>query len=194
MATWAALKAQARDMLGITLTDADVVNVPLLATDAYGNFIKGPNGFPQVVMAVAETINGVTTVTQHLVDDVRVARHPQRQSGGADQPVRPTIAVRTGHQFLIDVAHNADAVRRRGQPLQADADDVVGRHAGAPAFYDDELLDAHYMAGDGRVNENIGLTAVHAIFHSEHNRLVDQTKERQSSPTRRRSPSSMSGC
>ena len=27
--------------------------------------------------------------------------------------------------------------------------------------YDDELLDAHYMAGDGRVNENIGLTAVH---------------------------------
>ena len=33
------------------------------------------------------------------------------------------------------------------------------------------------MAGDGRVNENIGLTAVHAIFHSEHNRLVDHTKE-----------------
>ena len=42
--------------------------------------------------------------------------------------------------------------------------------------YDDELLDAHYIAGDGRANENIGLTAVHSIFHSEHNRLVDQTK------------------
>ena len=28
--------------------------------------------------------------------------------------------------------------------------------------YDDELLNAHYIAGDGRVNENIGLTAVHA--------------------------------
>ena len=39
--------------------------------------------------------------------------------------------------------------------------------------YDDELLDAHFIAGDGRVNENIGLTAVHHIFHSEHNRLVD---------------------
>ncbi|WP_309677633.1 peroxidase family protein, partial [Pseudomonas sp.] len=38
-------------------------------------------------------------------------------------------------------------------------------------------LDAHYIAGDGRVNENIGLTAVHAIFHSEHNRLVAQTKD-----------------
>ena len=34
------------------------------------------------------------------------------------------------------------------------------------------MLDAHYIAGDGRVNENIGLTAVHQVFHSEHNRLV----------------------
>src|SRR5262249_24771846 len=43
MATWAAVKAQARDILGINLTDADVGNVPLLATDAYGNFIRGPH-------------------------------------------------------------------------------------------------------------------------------------------------------
>ena len=33
------------------------------------------------------------------------------------------------------------------------------------------------MAGDGRVNENIGLTAVHHVFHAEHNRLVDHTKD-----------------
>ena len=38
--------------------------------------------------------------------------------------------------------------------------------------YDDEMLNAHFIAGDGRVNENIGLTTVHHIFHSEHNRLV----------------------
>ena len=47
----------------------------------------------------------------------------------------------------------------------------------AAGFYDNELLDAHYIAGDGRANENIGLTAVHSIFHSEHNRLVEQTKD-----------------
>ena len=35
------------------------------------------------------------------------------------------------------------------------------------------MLDAHFVAGDGRVNENIGLTAVHHVFHSEHNRLRD---------------------
>src|SRR6185295_337335 len=53
MATWAVVKAQARDILGINLTDADVGNVPLLATDAYGNFIRGDNGFPQVVLQAA---------------------------------------------------------------------------------------------------------------------------------------------
>ena len=43
--------------------------------------------------------------------------------------------------------------------------------------YDDELLDAHFITGDGRGNENIGLTAVHQIFHSEHNRLVEHIKD-----------------
>ena len=46
-----------------------------------------------------------------------------------------------------------------------------------PGSYDNELLDAHYIAGDGRANENIALTAVHTIFHDEHNRLIDQTKD-----------------
>ena len=39
--------------------------------------------------------------------------------------------------------------------------------------YDNELLDLHYICGDGRCNENIGLTAIHQIFHMEHDRLVD---------------------
>ena len=45
-----------------------------------------------------------------------------------------------------------------------------------PSTYDDETLDAHYITGDGRGNENIGLTAVHHVFHSEHNRVVEQVK------------------
>ena len=36
------------------------------------------------------------------------------------------------------------------------------------------MLGAHFVAGDGRVNENIGLTAVHHVFHSEHNRLTGE--------------------
>ena len=42
--------------------------------------------------------------------------------------------------------------------------------------YDDELLDRHFITGDGRGNENIALTAVHHVFHSEHNRQVDEIK------------------
>ena len=83
-------------------------------------------------------------------------------------------AIRTGHAFLADIAHNAvpDGL--------ADGDIEIGLDNGGlstDGFYDNELLDAHFIAGDGRVNENIGLTAVHHVFHSEHNRLVEHTKE-----------------
>ncbi|WP_085693227.1 MULTISPECIES: peroxidase family protein [unclassified Pseudomonas] len=168
MATWKVVKAQARDVLGINLTDADVDNVPLLATDAYGNFIKGPNGFPMVIMKGADGIAGTA-------DDQQVEGNPLA-------PIDLTNAVRTGHQFLADIAHNAVPVFSNGV-LVPDADTDVGNavpvnpQTGANLAYDNELLDAHYIAGDGRVNENIGLTAVHAIFHSEHNRLVAQTMD-----------------
>ena len=46
-----------------------------------------------------------------------------------------------------------------------------------PAIYDDELLGRHFITGDGRGNENIGLTTVHFVFHAEHNRLVEQAKD-----------------
>ncbi|MEK7423185.1 MAG: peroxidase family protein, partial [Actinomycetota bacterium] len=175
MATWAVVKAQARDILGINLTDAQVFNVPLLATDAYGNFIKGPNGFPQVVMKGLDGIAGTA-------DDVLVEGDPTANGGlGIDL----TDAVGTGHQFLIDVAHDSDP---SGGKL-ADDDAIlngdlngngvidIGETAAVAGRYDNEMLDKHYIAGDGRVNENIGLTAVHAIFHSEHNRLVQLTKD-----------------
>ncbi|MHC8358653.1 peroxidase family protein [Pseudomonas sp. LB3P81] len=168
MATWKVVKAQANDILGIHLTDADVDNAPLLATDAYGNFIKGPNGFPMVVMKGADGLGGTA-------DDVLVEGNPL-------SPISLTNAVRTGHQFLVDIAHNAAPVFSGGV-LAPDGDSDIGNavpvnpQTGANLAYDNELLDAHYMAGDGRVNENIGLTAVHAIFHSEHNRLVAQTKD-----------------
>jgi Ca2+-binding RTX toxin-like protein len=42
--------------------------------------------------------------------------------------------------------------------------------------YDNEMLDAHFITGDGRGNENIALTAVHSVFHSEHNRAVEVNK------------------
>ena len=34
----------------------------------------------------------------------------------------------------------------------------------------------HYIAGDGRVNENFGLTSIHHVFHEEHNYQVENLK------------------
>ncbi len=156
MATWADLKAQAADLLGIQLLDANVGNVPLLATDPYGEFIRGANGFPQMVTA-SGLVEGDPTA-----------------NGGLGVLV-PANAILTGHAFLADIAHNAVP-----EGL-ADGDIEIGLGNGdgsaTDGQYDNELLDAHYVAGDGRANENIGLTAVHHVFHSEHNRLVEHTKE-----------------
>ncbi|MCQ6271211.1 hypothetical protein M8J71_12040 [Pseudarthrobacter sp. R1] len=88
--------------------------------------------------------------------------------------------------FLTEISHNADpspkyADNNPATPPVApvtDADDAASADfASQPAgTYDDEMLDAHFVAGDGRVNENIGLTAIHKVFHSEHNRLVGDIK------------------
>ncbi len=127
--TWADVKRQAAEVLGLRLTDADVLNVPTVLADAYGKFVPGPaRGLPQYVTGTG------------LVE------------GNTAAPVTaPANVLHFDTPFLADIAHAADP----SQP-----------------GYDAALLDRHYVAGDGRVNENIGLTAIHQIFQSEHNRLV----------------------
>jgi len=168
--TWADIKLQAKTMLGIELTDMDVHRVPLVAADLYGNLILGANGYAQIVVPGQAGF--------------------EMREGSADAPVAASLAVGAGRAFLNDIAHSAtpgmvDHDRNPGTPTiatQADADDVAGNRIvpndmGINETYDNELLDAHYVVGDGRGNENIGLTAVHHVFHSEHNLRVDQIKE-----------------
>ena len=151
IANWSEVKAQARTLLGINLTDADVSNLPFILTDLYGNFIGGANNLPQLVLADGSLLEG------------------NRLS-----PVSTVDALRTSHAFLDDIAHNANPSGGK----VADADTTVSTAATLqPAgTYDNELLDLHYITGDGRGNENIALTAIHSVFHSEHNRLIDQIK------------------
>ncbi len=146
---WSEAKAQAATLLGITLTDTDVFNVPLLATDPYGHFIPGPAGFPQVVFPGNVLVEGNPLL-----------------------PISVVGSVKTGHAFLDDIAHNA--APKPG--LGADTDTIVNPVGPLPEanVYDDELLNLHFITGDGRGNENIALTAIHTVFHSEHNRLADE--------------------
>lgn len=165
---WGQVKQMARTMLGIELTDADVLNVPVILTDLYGKFIPGENGLPQLVTSTG-TIEGNLTTPVLVTADV----------------------LRTGHAFLDDIAHTAkpgtvaDVDGNPATPTTVvgpDADSVAGNPIGTDSrgrnlAYDNELLDKHYIAGDGRSNENIALTAIHTVFHSEHNRIADQVKD-----------------
>jgi hypothetical protein len=178
---WAEVKAQAKEMLGIILDDFDVHNVPLLLTDQYGKFIPGANGYAQVA-----TTTGFVEGT----------------AGGL---VLPANTVFSNHAFLNDIAHHAvpsfaDLDHNGTKETKQVADDDLGDADGDgfansdfdkngvvsaaelvaddknEGTYDDEMLNAHFVTGDGRGNENIALTAVHSIFHSEHNRLVEVNK------------------
>lgn len=77
----------------------------------------------------------------------------------------------TGQPFLADIAHTANP----SGGLAPDGDSMIG--GAGPGEYDDELLAAHFVSGDSRVNENAALTAIHQAFHGEHSRLVAQIRD-----------------
>ena len=77
--------------------------------------------------------------------------------GSLGSPVLSTQAVKLSQSFLDDIAHGSVP--------------IPGTDPDAPPGYDNVSLGKHFITGDGRGNENIGLTAVHHVFHSEHNRL-----------------------
>jgi Ca2+-binding RTX toxin-like protein len=162
-ANWSEVKQQAAQLLGLQLTDRDAIDIPMVVVDVYGNFVPGANGY-----------------AQWLTDTGPVAGNPAA-NGGQGVPA-PANVKHFSTAFLDDIAHHAapkgDHDNNPATPnifLAPDADPgMTDDHN--PATYDDELLNAHFIAGDGRVNENIALTAVHQMFHSEHNRLIDDIK------------------
>ncbi|HCK85018.1 MAG TPA: hypothetical protein DHW63_11035, partial [Hyphomonadaceae bacterium] len=181
MATWADVKANALK-LGIILNDTiDVVDIPLIKTDAYGNFIPDPvTGLAQLVVGTGgDGLFGTD-------DDVTVSGTVNPD--GSINAITTAGAARIGHAFLNDIAHTANPVNSQtGAFLNGVSDGIIndtngnGRIDGAETpigagNFDVDLLNRHYIAGDGRVNENIGLTAVHEIFHSEHNRQIELIK------------------
>jgi Ca2+-binding RTX toxin-like protein len=197
IANWKEVKDQAAEKLGIKLSDIDVNDVPKVEVDLYGKFLAGANGFAQVHLQV-QVQNSATGKIIGTVAGSEFIR--EGEAGGLDIHAvavpnpgsLPLLApglqyivspVGTGHAFLNDIAHTAAPVMINGT-LRPDGNttigngfnDVLNDGQGHNLQYDNELLDAHFLTGDGRGNENIGLTAVHTVFHSEHNRLVEANK------------------
>lgn len=157
LATWADVKANALK-IGVILTDKDITDAPMLRVDATGKLLFTPNA--------------TDWATTSVVVGPQSANDPfMRNPDGT--------VMRTNQAFLIDINPAADP-NFLGQVRAEDADGVVNDPAvpdmSAPYTYDDELLDAHYITGDGRANENFMLTAVHHVFHEEHNFQVENIK------------------
>ena len=201
MATWADVKVNALK-LGIILNDTtDLLDIPLVKVDPYGNFIPNAQGLAQLVTNLGADGKYGTA------DDVVISG--TIGVGGVVIPITTAGALRIGHAFLNDIAHAAAPRNAFGQVLTADGDNDFGitgvipnpafdptlppgpgnikflapnpvNPAGpmidASQIYDNELLGAHLIAGDGRANENIALLTVHHVFHFEHNRMVGEVK------------------
>ncbi len=175
LSTWAATKKQSHDLLGIRLEDKDVLDIPMLATDPYGKYLPGPHGFPQMVTLGPDHKLGTADdgLVEGRLDDPSTLNVDETQTVPAD-------VAHFGTPFIGDIAHNADPSPdpQTGISPTPDANSTVETDftKQAPGTYDDELLADHFTCGDGRCNENIALSSIHQVFHSEHDRLVDYIK------------------
>ncbi|MEQ1813439.1 MAG: peroxidase family protein [Candidatus Nitrotoga sp.] len=193
MATWADIKANALK-IGITLTDADVLNLPkvYLYPDGAVENVAFVNGIPNPAYA-GGTYQRMTDGKAGLVikdgfidgSGNPVAPLVLLSNGtylgdlvahGFAAGDTPTTPLRINHALLDDIANGASPRSRTGAALIPDADVLAGGAPPAPDQYDDELLNAHFIAGDGRVNENFGLTSIHSVFSAEHNRVVAELR------------------
>ena len=137
-------------------------------------FLTPPPGFTYQVTTVGTGHAFLNDIAHHaapvLFDDDGNPATPKVQQI-ADLDIQDVN--RDGRIDAIDIAANNQDVNRDGV---VDARDLIADD-GAANTYDNEMLDAHFLTGDGRGNENIGLTTVHSIFHAEHNRLVEDNKD-----------------
>lgn len=90
------------------------------------------------------------------------------RSGDRAAPLSTDGALTANASFLDDIAHGATPLLV-DNPADPDGPQIPG--------YDNTALENHYITGDGRGNENIGLTSVHHVFHSEHNRVTEQIRD-----------------
>jgi Ca2+-binding RTX toxin-like protein len=170
---WNDIKANAAK-LGLTLRDYNVNDIPQLRQNVDGSLYQDPTTH-QAFFVAKHNISGATVYIQDTSKSALAAAN--------------LTLVTTERAFLTDQAAYAlaPAVASPSFPpgfpiLTADGDNPVGYNAYMQAFFTSagygsfNGIGEHYISGDGRTNENIGLTAIHEVFHNEHERNVDIIK------------------
>lgn len=162
MSTWAGIKLNA-SRLGITLHDVDVKDTPMVRLNADGSTFVGSGDQAGGWLVARHVVSGAV----YYIKDSYMADNGQGEILNADgtlatanDALRANLRLQTvGHAFLDDMAHGV-------------LDPTLLNPKGD--LTDQTLLNAHIIAGDGRANENLGLTAIHEVFHSEHNRVLQE--------------------
>ncbi|MGL4395241.1 MAG: peroxidase family protein, partial [Hyphomicrobium sp.] len=110
-------------------------------------------GFETATVALAFTNNMLSSIT---IDNTA--------GGGVVEQLALFKTPAPNSMGLVDVT-NFSIVGANSAAMQAAANEILLESVGD-----------HYIAGDGRVNENFGLTSIHHVFHEEHNYQVENLK------------------
>jgi hypothetical protein len=166
MATWADIKANALK-LGLVLHDYNVNDIP----QVWLNADNTPNLVANQAAFVARNAAGTL---------VRVQDTSKAALAAAGLTLLTVNAAFLDDQAPFALAPVAGAPGTPpGIPTQtADGDNPLGYDAGMTSYFTlngfgtFQPLSRHFVAGDGRANENIGLSTIHEVFHRDHNRNV----------------------
>ena len=161
---WSDVKANAL-LLGLTLHDYNVGDTPLLKFNADGSLWLDPTTNTARFLAVNNS-TGLQVEIQDTALDSLAAQN--------------LTLLGTGHAFLNDRGPGSLATDF-GFSLTDAGDNPGDWTATASGLFPPgatfQPLDEHLIAGDGRTNENIGLSSIQEIWHSEHNRNVEIIKQ-----------------
>lgn len=147
MPDWATIKSSALSKLGLTLHDYNVSEVPLI--EKVGTAYK------------FVALNALTGAKVYLTDTADLSI----QDG-------TNVLLGTGVAFLDDIAPG----QQGSLAIALSQLNVTTNNGDLLSGTNQDLLNIHYVGGDGRANENIGLTAIHQVFHTMHNQIADKIK------------------
>ena len=168
LATFADTKVNAA-RLGIELIDMDVIDAPVIRADGVGKITFTPQ---QTVMYRSDQSIAGMGASYAAANDPFVRWTQADADANLCLQSQVGYAKQTGHAIISDMGNAASPVDQMGNPLapMGTADPTLDP---GPGQYNEALLASHYVSGDHRVNENAGLTAIHFIFHEEHNIQAD---------------------
>ncbi len=159
--------------------------------------LNNPDG---TTVQTKQTMPTINELRQHLLatgrDDLNwedIANYRVRDAHGKvldkdGNAANGVQAILTGDALLLDMLPQIDSahINAVGLPpiagFSGNIADYVNPVSGQPvaganlAIVNEILLRSigdHYIAGDGRVNENFGLTAIHHVWHEDHNWQID---------------------